>query len=104
MIMGDLMTVTELKARGMESPAADVFLHDGEILCTALAECLHTGVEPPPDMERETRGFMAYGRNFSEGAFGAAVRKSGMSVPEASAKMAQGEWDPFADVAVPPAP
>jgi len=102
MIDGDLASVRELFGHGMQSPAGDMFVHDGEVLCGVLAEAVHAGVDPGPKVEDESRGFMAFARtNFSDGAFGLAVRRSGMSVDEAVAALSQGQWDPFADVEIP---
>jgi len=44
---------------------------------------------------------MALGRNFSDGAIGAAIRRSGMSTEEAAVRMRNGEWDPWEDVQIP---
>lgn len=100
-IDGDLAFVRDLVARGLDSPAAEAFVHDGDILCGLLAESIHEQIDPGPDVELETRGFMAFGRNFSQGALGKAVQRSGMSVDDAVAAMTKGEWDPFSEVEVP---
>src|SRR4051794_14183899 len=79
-INGDLADVRMLLSQGMQSPNAEEFVHDGEVLCEALASAVHAGEDPGPELERETRGFMAFSRStFSTGAFGAALRRSGRS-------------------------
>lgn len=100
-IRGDIETARGVMNLGVQSPTGEMFVHDGEILLSALADAVHAGVDPGPELERETRGFMAFGRNFNEGAIGAAIRRSGMSVEEAAVMMRNGEWDPWADVPIP---
>lgn len=101
MISGDVGNARLLLSRGMQSSNAEEFVRDGEVLLSALAESLHAGVDPGPELERETRGFMAFGRNFNTGAFGAAVRRAGLSTDDAVALLTHGEWDPFTDVQMP---
>ena len=100
-INGDLAQVRMMLDRGMVSPSAQAFVHDGEILCGALADALHEGVDPGPEVEAETRGFMRFGRSFGNAALGNAIRRSGMSSDQALAAIMSGEWDPFADVEIP---
>lgn len=101
-ISSDLAPIRELLACGLVSPAAETFVHDGEIMCARLAESVHLGADPGPEVESQTRGFMAFGRtNFSEAALGAAASRSGMSNDEAVEALKLGEWDPFADVEIP---
>jgi hypothetical protein len=101
-INGDLANIRTLLAQGMQSPSAEEFVHDGELLCAALASAVHVGEDPGPELERASRGFMAFSRTtFSSGAVGAAVGKSGLSTDEAIAAIRSGEWDPFADVEMP---
>lgn len=101
-INGDLATVRMMLGRGLQSPNAEAFVHDGEILCEALAEAVHAGQDPGPELEHETRGFMAFSRkNFGTRAFGDAARETGLSTDEAVAALAAGDWDPFADVEIP---
>lgn len=98
-IKGDVDTVEDLLARGMESPNAEAFVRDGRAYCATLAEAVHEGADPGPQAETETRAFMAFARNnFSDGALGGAVRRSGMKPDEAVAALVRGEFDPFADV------
>jgi hypothetical protein len=101
MINGDLAMVRMLLDGGMKSPVAEMFVHDGEILCGQLAEGVHANFDPGPQVEAETRGFMRFGRSFGKVAFGRAVRESGMSSDEAVAALSRGEWDPFADAEIP---
>jgi hypothetical protein len=100
-IRGDIETARGVMSLGVQSPTGQMFVQDGEILLSALAEAVHAGVDPGPELERETRGFMAFGRNFSEAAIGASIRRSGMSAEEAAVRMRDGEWDPWADVQIP---
>jgi hypothetical protein len=101
-INGDLATVRTLTSRGLKSPTVDVFIHDGDLLLAVLAEAVHAGVDPGPELEHETRGFMRFGhRAFGTAALGSAIRRSGMTSDEAIAAIAAGEWDPFEDVEIP---
>jgi hypothetical protein len=104
MINGDLAQVRMMLDRGMKSPSAEMFVHDGELLCGALAEAVHAGVDPGPELESETRGFMRFGRSFGTAALGAAIKRSGMSSDEALRAITSGEWDPFANVEIPTRP
>ena len=78
-----------------------MFVHDGDIMLAALAQAVHAGVDPGPELESETRGFMAVGRNFTESGIGAAIRRSGLPTDEVAAMMLQGEFDPWADLEIP---
>ena len=101
-ISGDLVGVQALLERGMKSPSAEEYVHDGQLLCAALADAVHAGVDPGPELEQETRGFMRFGNaNFGTAALGAAIRRSGLSTDEAVEALTRGEWDPFADVESP---
>jgi hypothetical protein len=101
-INGDLAKVRALLAHGLESPNAEIYVHDGELLCSALAEAVHANLDPGPELEHETRGFMRFGQaEFGDGALGRAVRRAGLSADEALAAMARGERDPFADIEIP---
>ena len=101
-ISGDLGPIRSLLALGMVSPAAETFVRDGDIMCERLAEGIHLGADPGPEVESQTRGFMAFSRNnFSEAALGVAASRTGMSNDEAVAALKLGEWDPFADVQIP---
>jgi hypothetical protein len=97
----DLERVRLLLSRGMNSPTAETFLHDGELFCEALAEAVHAGVDPGEELERQTRAFMTFGRNFGTAAFGSAVRRAGMSTDEAVTALTEGKWDPYADLEIP---
>lgn len=100
-INGDVRTARELLDRGMKSPNAEVFVHDAEGVLTILADAVHAGVDPGPELEVQTRGFMAFSRQFSEGALGAAGRRAGLSADDGAAMLSRGEWDPFADAEMP---
>jgi len=100
-ISGDVEQVRSLLERGLKSPNGEMFVHDGEVLCALLAEAVHAGVDPGPELETETRGFMAFGRQFSTSALGRAIRRSGMSDNDTTVAMRSGEWDPFAAVEIP---
>ncbi len=41
MIDGDLSDIRMLLKRGMQSPSAETYVHDGEILCRQLADDRH---------------------------------------------------------------
>jgi len=103
-IDGDVGNARLLLSRGVRSPNAVEYVRDGEALLFVLAEAVHAGTDPGPELERETCGFMAFGRNFTDGAIGAAIRRAGLSSDEAVAMLTQGEWDPFADVQMPDQP
>jgi hypothetical protein len=98
-IGGDVAGVRDLLDRGLRSPNAESFVRDGEVLCAALADDVHRGAQPEPQVDYESRGFMAFGHaKFSEEALAAALRRSPMPVSEAVGALARGEWDPYADV------
>lgn len=72
-IAGDVAKLRLMLEREMKSPTAARFVMDGELLCAGLADGIHAGVDPGPELESETRGFMAFYRhNFSTGKFGQA--------------------------------
>jgi PAS domain S-box-containing protein len=100
-IRRDIDAARGVMSRGVRSPAGQMFVDDGEILLSALAEAVHAGVDPGPPLTRQTRKFVAFGRNFREAAIGASIRRSGMSAEEAAVRMRAGEWDPWADVQIP---
>jgi hypothetical protein len=100
-IGGDVANARGFLNAGVQSPSGEMFVHDDEIMLSALAEAVHAGIDPGPELESETRGFMAFGRNFNEAGIGAAVRRSGLSSDEAAAMLIQGEWDPWADLEIP---
>lgn len=101
-IEGDVETVRVMLHRGMQAPNAQEFVRDGETLLGGLAEAVHAGDDPGPELETETRGFMAFARqNFSESALGAAIGRAGLSSDEAIALLTAGDWDPFEDVQMP---
>lgn len=81
----------------MQSPTADEFVRNGEALLLALAEAVHAGTDPGRELELETRAFMAFGRNFTDEAIGAAIRRAGLSSDEAVAMLMEAEWDPFGE-------
>ena len=97
-IDGDVRTVHTLLARGMQSPNAEEFVQDAEVVLAVLADAVHAGVDPGPELEKQTRGFVAFSRQFNEGALGAAIKRAGLSSDEAIDRLTRGEWDPFADV------
>lgn len=101
-INADLSHIRFLLERGMQSPSAEAYLHDGDIFCAALADAVHTGLDPGPELERETRGFMRFGHTcFGERALGSRIRRAGFGVEEAVALISTGEWDPFDAVEIP---
>jgi hypothetical protein len=101
-ISGDLAIVLRMFERGLKSPNAATYVHDGQLMCDVLAEAVHKGVDPGPEVERESRGLMRFGhQHFGYAAFGRRVLESGLSEDEAMAALASGEWDPFADVEIP---
>ncbi len=101
-IGSDVANVRMMLRHGMQSPSAEAYVRDGELLCQALADAVHAGVDPGAELERETSGFMRFGNaNFSDAAIGASIARSRMSVDDALAATRSGEWDPFADVEVP---
>jgi hypothetical protein len=100
-INGDVLTAQTLLDRGMKSPNAEEFVQDAEVVLVALADAVHAGVDPGPDLQTQTRGFMAFSRQFSEGALGVASRRSGLATDEVAALLVSGQWDPFADVEMP---
>ena len=55
-INGDLANIRSLLAQGMQSPSAEEFVHDGELLSAALASAVHVGEDPGPELERASRG------------------------------------------------
>lgn len=100
-IGGDMQAAQTLLDLGMRSPNAEEFVQDAEVVLAALADAVHAGVDPGSELERQTRDFMVYSRQFSQGAVGAAMRKTGLSSDEAANVLMQGELDPFADVQKP---
>jgi hypothetical protein len=64
-INGDLANVRLFLSRGLESPNAEAFVQDGEALCAALAQGVHEGIDPGPELESATRGFMKFSRQNS---------------------------------------
>jgi hypothetical protein len=101
-ITKDAAFVRTLVSLGVKSPNAEIFLHDSVNLSAALAAAVHAGADPGPDVDAETRGFMRFAHaNFSDGAFGAAARRSGLSEQEAAMALKDRSWDPFADVEMP---
>ncbi len=101
-IAGDVETVRVMLRRGMQSPNAEEFVRDGETLLDGLAVAIHAGDDPGPELETETRGYMAFARqNFSESALGAAIGRAGLSSDQAIEMLMQGEWDPWVDVEMP---
>lgn len=101
-IHGDITQVHALLAAGMQSPNAEMFVHDGQVLCNVLAEAVHTATDPGREVEQESRGFMAFARqNFGTSAFGKRIRNSGMDTPAAIAAITSGAYDPFEDVSIP---
>jgi hypothetical protein len=101
-IRADVRQIEMLLDGGMQSPNAEQFAHDGLALCGVLADAVHLGMDPGPEVESETRGFMAFSReNFGTAAFGRQIRQRGLSSDQAVAEVAAGEWDPFADVEMP---
>jgi hypothetical protein len=86
-------------SQGLESPGAEAFVPDGDILCRRLADAVHYEVDAGLDLEPATRGFMRFGgQNFGTAAFGRRVRQAGFSTEDSIAAIRSGEWDPFADV------
>jgi hypothetical protein len=105
MIDGDVQMTLRMLDGGLQSPNAEEFVRDGAVLLAALAKSVHEGVDPGPELEEETRGFMAFARvNFSENALGGAVERADLSSDAAVALLTAGKWDPFADVQMPPTP
>ena len=103
-IYGDIGQIAQLLAIGMDSPNAEEFVSDGKGICEGPAACVHEGVDPGPEVERLSRGFMAFARkNFGPRALGSQIRRSGLSNDEAVAAMRAGQFDPFADVDMPQA-
>lgn len=102
MIRGDVRLVEDLLRRGVVSPNGERFVHDGLLFCEALAEAVHAGIDPGPEVEQETRGFMAFARqHFGQAALGRSLRTAGMSVEEAVVALNAGQFDPFAEVDYP---
>lgn len=87
--------------RGMRSPNAEEFVQEGDALLDALAEAVHAGDAPGPELESDSREFMALGRNFGTAASGNAIRQSGLPDDEVMGMLTSGAWDPFADVQMP---
>ena len=100
-IGGDVARARGWLSAGVESPTAEMFVHDGDIMLATLSEAVHAGVDPGPELESETRQFMAFGRHFTESGIGAAIRRSGLSTDEVAAMMLQGQFDPWADLEIP---
>jgi hypothetical protein len=100
-ILGDLTKVEMLRRSGLASPNADQFVEYGRVLLAALKEAVHTGTKPGHELETETRGFMALGRQFGTAAVGRAVMRSGVSSDEAPAAIRAGKFDPFMGINMP---
>src|SRR5262249_52274153 len=101
-ILVDVTPISEMLRMGMRSPNAEEFVRDGNVICATLAEAVHTGVDPGPLVERETRGFMAFARqNFI---FGAWKLPPGMNEDDAANAIRSGEYDPFEHVSMPRMP
>ena len=96
-IRGDVRTARAARDQGMKSPNAEAFISDAEAVLAALADAVHAGVDPGPELEAQSRDFMAVSRQFGEAALGAAIARSGLSGDEAFSLLANGSWDPFAD-------
>jgi hypothetical protein len=86
----------------MVSPKADTILHDADLICGILADCVHNSVKPPDEVRREAGGLLiAARRHFSEAALIGALRSSGMPFEEALDAVADGTFDPFETVEIP---
>lgn len=101
----DVRKVEQLLEIGLESPNAQTFVEQANEWCDVFAMSVHVGITPDderPGLSDVYLGWLRAVQPFvAVGYLGKMVRDAGLSTDQGVALMHAGEWDPWADVAMP---